>query len=176
MAGLVAAAGIAVTAMAGPAAAATTAKKDCDETHWPASVQGRPSTLQDGAAKGVYLWHDNEGWHLRVTHPRPADAGGQEQTSQKVVFTGRIESATKIDAVPRHDEKADVVLERGEKNVSFRFTNYGYIDGLDFRTACAPRITFAFKADGKKLPSSMIFVGSTNMHPKTDPFTVRRVK
>jgi hypothetical protein len=174
IAGLVAAAGIAVTAMAAPAGAATAAasraatatKKDCDDTRWPASVQGRPTTLQDGAAEGVYLWHDHDGWHLRVTH-----AG-----HDKVVFTGRIQSATKMDAVPRRDEKADVVVERGEKSVSFRFTNYGYIDGLDFRTACAPQITFGFKADGKKLPPSMIFGGSANAHPKADPFTVRRTK
>src|SRR2546423_14595351 len=72
------------------AGATTAATKKCDDGHWPASGQGRPSTLQDGASQGVYAWHDNDGWHLRVTHP------GHD----KVVFTGRIESSARIEAGP----------------------------------------------------------------------------
>jgi hypothetical protein len=180
IAAVIAAAGMAGTlavSTAGAASAATKTKPssanaerdhdhDCDNGHWPGVVQGRPSTLQDGAAEGVYVWHDDDGWHLQVTHP------GHD----KVVFTGRIQSATRMAATPRHDEKADVVLERGEKSVSFRFTNYGYIDGLDFRTACSPRLTFSFKVNGKKLPALKVFTGSANNHPKSDPFTLRRVK
>jgi hypothetical protein len=170
-------AGTLAVSTAGAASAATSTKPssvnaerdhdhDCDNGHWPGVVQGQPSTLQAGAAEGVYLWHDDGGWHLRVTHP----------AHDKVVFTGRIQSATRVAATPRHDEKADVVLERGEKSVSFRFTNYGYIDGLDFRTACSPRLTFSLKVNGKKLSALRVFTGSANNHPTSDPFTLRRVK
>ena len=32
-------------------------------------VDGRPTQLAPGAAAGLYLWHDRDGWHAFVTHP-----------------------------------------------------------------------------------------------------------
>src|SRR5439155_1837154 len=40
----------------------------CVSGRWPADVQGRPANLHSLGATGLYVWHDDNGWHLRVTH------------------------------------------------------------------------------------------------------------
>ena len=132
--------------------------------HWPAETQGQPATFQAGAATGDYLWHNSNGWHLRVTHP------GHD----KMVFRGVIRSAADIQAVPRHDEHGDVVVDRNAHTVTFRFDNFGYVDGLDFRTACSPRLTFDFTVDGHQAPVDHVFIGRDGDHPLENPFTVLR--
>ena len=65
------------------AAAAETAA--CDEGRWPAATQGVPVTWKSGGRAGEYLWHDANGWHLRVTHPgsrRSGSAAGSCPTSR----------------------------------------------------------------------------------------------
>src|ERR1700738_2715217 len=52
------------TAAAAPAA-------DCitpDEGSWPPFANGVPAGFDAGSPAGVYLWHDDSGWHLRVSH------------------------------------------------------------------------------------------------------------
>ena len=148
------------------AAGASPAQAACPEGRWPATVQGQPTSLKAGAALGDYLWHDSKGWHLRVTHPGKA----------KVVFTGRIVSSAPLDAAPRKLEKKDTVTMTGDrKTVSFRFTNYGRIDGIDFRASCARKLTFALYANGRQLPSTRIVLGHHNRHPLSNPFAVERI-
>ncbi|HEY7971029.1 MAG TPA: hypothetical protein VID95_13625, partial [Candidatus Limnocylindrales bacterium] len=123
---------LAATPTASTAAAATAA---CTDGHWPASVQGVPTAWHVGGAAGDYLWHDATGWHLRVTH----------RGTGKVVFSGRIVSSSPITTV------APVLLERSDSfalsadklTLTYRFTNYGKVDGLNFRTDCARRLAFA---------------------------------
>ena len=72
---------VAVLAMPGSIAAATTASATttinataeittttCTDGHWPRSVQGVPTLFHAGGRAGDYIWHDANGWHLRVTH------------------------------------------------------------------------------------------------------------
>ena len=35
---------------------------------WPGWVQGMPTGINPKTAAGVYMWHDANGWHIRVTH------------------------------------------------------------------------------------------------------------
>jgi hypothetical protein len=58
--------------------------------------------------------------------------------------------------------------------LTFRFANYGHIDGIDFRTSCAPGLTFDFERGGTALPPARIFVGQAGTHPESDPFRVVR--
>ncbi|MBN9618620.1 MAG: hypothetical protein J0H43_02650, partial [Actinobacteria bacterium] len=75
----VAAAGVAVAAgvlgLAGPASATTPTTRSpsaaaaaCDKLPWEAAVQGAPTGFHAGSPSGDYLWHDTDGFHLRVTH------------------------------------------------------------------------------------------------------------
>jgi len=148
------------------ATASTATVATCTDGHWPSSVQGRSTAFHAGAKAGDYIWHDANGWHVRVTH-----AGtGRE------VFTGTIVSSAPLDAVPVKLEKNDVVtVSADKKTITYRLVNYGRIDGFDFRTACASRLSFSGRLDGVRLPTSRIWLGAFNRHPLENPFVVVRI-
>ena len=52
--------------------------------------------------------------------------------------------------------------------------NYGRIDGLDFRTACATRLWFKGSMAGNKLPPGRIWIGRAGRHPLQNPFVILR--
>ncbi len=153
---------------AGPAttaAATTTTTTACNETRWPAAVQGMPTMLKAGGRAGNYIWHNSTGWHLRATH------GG----SAKVIFTGRIYSTTPITVTPYRLEDSDSLTLSADKLVlTYRFANYGYLDGFDFKTACAKKLVFSGAMNGVKLPVGRIWIGHDGKHPLQNPFAVWR--
>lgn len=153
---------------AGPATTAATATTTaCSETHWPAAVQGVPTTLKAGGRAGDYIWHDSRGWHLRATH------GG----SAKMVFTGRVYSNTPITVTPYRLEGSDsLTLSANKLVLTYRFANYGYLDGFDFKTACAHKLVFSGAVNGVKLPVGRIWVGHDGRHPLQNPFAVLRTR
>jgi hypothetical protein len=149
------------------AANTTTAQTSvaCDEGRWPTRVQGKPATFISGGRAGDYLWHDAYGWHLRVTHPGAA----------RVVFTGKIVSNTALSAKGYHLESSDsVVLSADRKTLTYRFTNYGHIDGIDFRTACATKLWVRGSMAGVRLPVGRIWLGRAGHHPLQNPFVILR--
>ena len=162
---------LAITALAGPAAGAALAAEPTADAatcagHWPASVQGVPVQWHSGARAGDYIWHDANGWHLRVTHVG----------SRLAVFTGRIVSGAPMSVSGVRLEGRDrFALSADKKVLTYRFTNYGHIDGLDIRTECAPWITFGGALNGTKLPVGRIWIGRAGVHPLQNPFVVRRV-
>jgi len=162
---------LALAAGATPASAATTQGEStaasCPSGRWPSSVQGRPDSLEPGAATGVYLWHNRSGWHLRATHPG----------SKKVVFTGRINASRPMRKTPVALEGADwVAISADRKTIRFRFTNYGHLDGFDFTTACAPAIAVTGAVNGTQLTSPQVFLGDDGNHPTSVPFRIERLK
>lgn len=155
----------AATLAASPApTAATTAA--CPDTHWPVSVQGRPIKLHAGARGGDYIWHDTQGWHLRVTH----------HGTGKVVFTGRIVSNAPMTVTPVRLENADgITLSADKLTLTYRFRNYGRIDGLDLKTDCAQRLAISGSMAGKKLPTSRIWLGRHGRHPLENRFVIVKI-
>ena len=146
---------------------ATTTTTTCSDTHWPASVQGAPTTLKAGARAGDYIWHDSHGWHLRATHPGSA----------KVIFTGRVVSTTPMTVSPYRLEKNDTLTLSADKlTLTYRFVNFGYIDGFDFHTACAHKVVFGGSMAGHRLPTWRIWIGHDGRHPLQNPFAVLRTR
>jgi hypothetical protein len=139
----------------------------CVDGHWPAAVQGQPMALHSGSRAADYIWHNANGWHLRVTHPG----------SKKVVFTGRIVSSTALTVTPFRLEHGDTMTLSADKlTLTYKFFNYGHIDGIDFKTACAHRLAFAGSMAGHKLPVGRILIGHRNRHPLENPFVVIRIR
>ena len=133
---------------------------------WPTTVNGQPPSFEAGAPGGVYLWHDATGWHLRVTHKN-----ANEKTFRGAIHVNQ--GTIRFDRVL--DELGDKAhLSANGKTLTFSFKNYGHVDGLDFRTACSPRITFGFTVNGHKLAKNRIFIGSTEWHPAHNPFRIVR--
>ena len=136
------------------------------DDHWPSWVQGRPSGIDPRTTAAVYMWHDGDGWHIRVTH----------HSTNLRTFSGQLVTSgafANVQAV--HLEKSDQLQQSSDHHsITFLFKNYGYIDGLNFHTHCAPSIQFAFQSDGKTAPASKIVIGNNGVHPSGDPFVISR--
>jgi hypothetical protein len=154
------------TSFAASAPTTTTTTTACTDGHWPVSVQGRPTALHAGGPAGDYVWHDAAGWHLRVTHA----------SSTRRTFTGRISASAPMTVTPFRLETGDTITLSADKlTITYKFYNYGHVDGLDFKTACAHRLTFSGSMSGVKLPTSRIWIGYHNRHPLQNPFVIVRV-
>jgi len=137
----------------------------CVSGHWPADVQGKPGNLQPLGPTGLYVWHDDSGWSIAVTH----------SSKTHVTFTGRITTDGQLYGTERRTESNDhVVFSESANAVAFKFQNYGGIDGIHFKTKCANRLTFSASLNGQTLKFSQVFIGSNAHHPGGVPFVVRR--
>ena len=136
------------------------------DDNWPGWVQGRPSGINPLTTAHIYMWHDGDGWHIRATH----------HTTNLRSFSGQLSTSGKFAKVHAvHLEKSDQFSVASDGHtISFVFKNYGYIDGVDFRTHCAPSISFAFQSDGTTAPPGKVIIGSHSSHPRNDPFTINR--
>ena len=163
---LAAPAGVAAASEPATAASETVTNAACTDGHWPASVQGRPIQFHANATGGDYIWHDSKGWHLRVTH----------HGTGHVVFTGKIVSSAPLDEVPVKLEKNDVVtLSADKRTITYRYNNYGAIDGFDFVTSCAKHLTFYGRMGSFRLTDGRIWIGHYGRHPLENPFTISRI-
>ena len=171
-AGVVCVAFVATTLMAtsGAAVAKTTKKSTAcsvvTDDHWPSWTQGRPAGIDPRTTSAIYMWHDGNGWHIRVTH----------HSTNLRTFSGQLAtSGTFHNVHPVHLEQSDQFQVSSDlHNITFLFKNYGYIDGLDFHTHCAPSISFSFQSDGKTAPPQKIVIGHNGVHPPGDPFVISR--
>ncbi len=139
----------------------------CSTGRLPNIVMGSPD-VKAGQATGVYLWHGSNGYSLRATHP----------SAHKVVFTGRLTASNSFSHVtPVRFEKADsYALSSDHKTLTFRFTNYGYIDGLNLAADCSRLIRVNVKIDGAQATPRQIKLGSHRSNPTSSPFTIERSK
>ena len=152
------------------AAAATTTPTDgsttaaCTGGAWPLFVQGKPP-FAAGSAAGDYIWHDTNGWHLRVTHVGSGLVG----------FSGTIRANKPLHVKGYALETGDTFTVSADGlSVNYRFRNYGHLDGLDFTTECATRLGFSGRMNGALLPVRRIWIGHYGRHPLQNPFVVYR--
>lgn len=140
-------------------------ERECLARPWPATAQGEPTTLKAGSRTYGFLWHDRQGWHLRVTHPG----------ARKFVFTGHVRADEAVAVRKVLDERRDLARPDADGNgFTFRFTNYGRLDGVDFRTDCAHRLAVSLETGGEKVSVRRIAVGRRATHPTGNPVVVTR--
>ena len=157
--------GSGITPLAISAAPASAAP--CPAGTWSSTAQGRPATLAPGSATGMYLWHDSDGWHLRVTHPGNAN----------VVFRGTIDSVGTgpFDIAQVATESADLVAVKPfAGKISYRMENHGRIDGIDFKVGCVKRFRVHGTINGSPIANNQVFLGSGSVNPTSVPFTMER--
>ena len=134
---------------------------------WPAYTQGLPAGIDPNTAAGVYMWHDGYGWHIRVTH----HSDSLRTFSGQLMTNGTFANVSAVKLEP-----GDTLATSANKHtISFLFTNYGHVDGLNFITHCSTSIYFAFQSDGRTVPADKIIIGHNKVHPAGDPFTITRV-
>lgn len=139
----------------------------CSTGRLPNVVMGSPD-VKAGQATGVYLWHGSNGYSLRATHPG----------TRKVVFTGRLTASNSFSHVtPVRFERTDsFALSPDHKTLTFRFTNYGYIDGLNLAADCSRLIRVNVRIDGVQATPRQIKLGSHRSNPTSSPFTIERTQ
>ena len=111
----------------------------------PASVEGAPASFGPGAATGLYVWHTQKGWRVRLTHNI---ARTDPAKPVLIEVRGRITSTralTGVRTIRLEDKQAGewVSVHRPKRKVmEFRFVNGGFVDGVDFRAGCSGKLTF----------------------------------
>jgi hypothetical protein len=160
-------AGVSLLGGAGAAGAATPNPEPatCKAGPLPVDVVGS-SAVKAQQSLGVYLWHGRSGYALRVTHPG----------HQKVTFTGTITVTNRITAIRKFRlEKADSLKVGPQRHtLTFRFTNYGYLDGISFAAGCSKDVTVSLRIDGKQATPSQVFLGKARVSPTSVPFRIER--
>lgn len=137
----------------------------CASGQLPGYLEGRPRALAPGATAGDYIWHNDNGWNIAVTH----------SVSRTAVFTGTVHTSRPIEFVEVRDEAADKVTLSGDRmTMTYRFTNHGHIDGVRFRVECARTVHFSVAADGHELSPLRVFLGAGGRHPSSNPFAIER--
>jgi hypothetical protein len=72
-------------------------------------------------------------------------------------------------------ERSDVLkLSNGGRTLSFRFTNVGHIDGVDFTASCAKTARFGFTVGSSTASPAQVHLGAHRVSPTSVPFTVER--
>lgn len=150
---------------AGAATPTDTARdRGCATGSLPTEVRGG-SFVKAGSEAAQTVWHDGRGWHLRVTKP------GRE----RLVFSGTITTSEPMRYTPRRLEKKDrVLLSSDRRTLSFRFNNFGKIDGLDFVANCSSSVTFSLQTGDAQTPLDRIDLGRSKVSPTSNPFTITR--
>ena len=136
------------------------------DDRWPGWTSHRPENVDPATLDGVYMWHNGTGWHVRATHRSLA----RNSFSGRIVTTGRFfhPSAVRLEG---HDW---LRVSKDHRTITFRFENHGAIDGLDFRTYCAPMIEFTFVGNGEVMPADSIKIGAGSVQPDSNPFRITR--
>ncbi len=147
-----------VLAVAPPASAAT-----CGTL--PATVQGNPN-VKAGQAGAAYLFHDAGGWKLRVTHPG----------SSRMLVTGTLTATRDISHLAKvHLEPGDAVgISRDGHTLTFRMSNVGHLDGVNFTAECSHALKVNVKVNGYGASTRQVFLGAHRVHPTSVPFTIER--
>jgi hypothetical protein len=145
------------------------ARPNCEvnrDDRWPGWTTHRPENVDPATADGVYMWHDLKGWHIRATHRAVA----RKSFSGRIVTTGRF---FRVSAV-RLEGRDWLRVSKDRHTITFRFANHGAIDGLNFRTYCAPFVEFGLVGDGQPLPADSVKIGAAGVQPDTNPFRITR--
>lgn len=104
----------------------------------PTTVQGAPAAFVPGERKGLYIWHEQAGWRVRLTHP-------QTDTPKVIEVWGRITSTrrlTNVRTIRLEDKQRGEWVKTKNKVMEFRFINGGFIDGINFAAGCSGRLGF----------------------------------
>ena len=121
------------------------------------SDAGCPLSKTEGAPDidktGYYLWHADDGFHLRTHGP------GAEHDFDAVLRTrGTFENVDVVD---------------GGHQLNIHFHTFDFTDGVNFTVRGGERLHLSLKLDDKLAPTEQIFLGTKRVHPRKNPFTIK---
>lgn len=132
---------------------------------WSPRLEGRPDMFRPGETRGYFIWHNDDGLHLRMT------THGKEH-----VFSGVIQTNGRFtDVEERNLENGDFYKVGIDKDkIIFRDTTAGGMDGINFKIKGGNYVRFDLFMDGHKIDTREIYVGDHGWHPEHSDFTLHR--
>jgi len=129
----------------------------------PSVAEGTP-TVDDSRPMGYFIWHNDDGFHLRTHGP------GAEHVFDAVLHTrGTFEN---VDVVKlENDDRVDVL--DGGHTLSIHFHTFDGIDGVNFTIRGGEALRLNLKVDDEQISTQSIFLGVEGRHPKHNPFSIR---
>jgi len=125
-----------------------------------AALKGAPA-IAPGAAKGLYVWTDEKGVHVRWT-----------SDGTPALFSGSLDASRDLGAkaVTRVNELAGGWAQlHGERLVLFSATARGELDGFDLAAPAGTAFTLDVQIDGKPADPALVFFGARGAHAKALP-------
>jgi hypothetical protein len=112
---------------------------------------------------GYYLWHTDDGWHLRTHGP------AAEHVFDAVLHTdGTFENVSAV----KLESGDNVAVVDGGHTLLARFHTYDGEDGVNFTVRDGTKLRVDLKLDGSLAMPSQIFLGMAARNPKNNPFTI----
>jgi hypothetical protein len=129
----------------------------------PSVAEGTP-TIDDSRLMGYYIFHNDDGFHLRTHGP------GAEHVFDAVLrTTGTFEN---VDVVKLEKDDHVDVLDGGHK-LAIHFHTFNATDGVNFTVRGGEKLRLNLKVDDEHISTDNIFLGAKGGHPKHNPFSIR---
>jgi hypothetical protein len=123
---------------------------------------GQPRT-DDSSPVGYFVWHNDDGFHLRTHGP-----GAEHRFVARLTTNGTFKDLDKSML-----EKDDhLKLSKNGHRLTIRFHTFDGFDGVSFRVDGGEHLTFNLQLDGQKISTDNIFVGQDRSHPPTNAFRI----
>src|SRR5262249_44820158 len=129
----------------------------------PEVTAGAPMIPQDGPT-GYYIWHDDSGIHVRTHGPHE-----QHDFVMRLRTDGTFTDVSTV----RLESRDQVQVLDGGHVLEYHVHTYDGVDGVDFHIVDGSKLHFHLELDQHLISTDRIYLGSMQIHPATNPFTIR---
>lgn len=131
---------------------------------WQSRLEGNPG-VTDSSPLGYYVWHDNDGLHLRTHGP-----GAEHVFSARFHTDGVIRDLSPV----RLESDDQNYLENGGHDLVIYYHTYDGIDGVNFVVDGGTVMTGLAELDSAPISTADIFLGASMENPLHNPFLLPR--
>ena len=132
---------------------------------WNGPVGDGAPDLNHDSPTGYYIWHDDNGFHLRTHGPN-----ARHDFDARLHTDGTFED---VDVVHLESRDGVQVIDGGHELV-IHFKTFDATDGVNFRVRDGDTLRFALRLDDRLIGTNHIFLGPNGDHPNRNPFVLHR--
>jgi hypothetical protein len=132
---------------------------------WQGPVGDGAPDLNHDSPTGYYIWHDDNGMHLRTHGPN-----ARHDFDARLYTDGTFED---VDVV-RLESRDGVQVTDGGHELVIHFNTFDATDGVNFRVNDGDTLRFALRIDDRLIGTDHIFLGPNGDHPHRNPFALHR--
>jgi len=132
---------------------------------WQGPVDGGAPDLNHDSPTGYYLWHDDNGLHLRTHGPN-----ARHDFDARLRTDGTFQD---VDVV-RAESRDGVQVVDGGHELVIHFQTFDATDGVNFHIDGGERLRLALRLDDHLIGTDHVFLGPNGDHPDDNPFVLHR--